>query len=160
MAKRPQRPLELSEAREQGFFNIGEAATASGVSAKMIRHYEAIGLLPAPGRTFANYRLYSASDVHNLQFVRRARDLGFTLDQIRALLALWHDRRRSNSKVKQLALAQVAALDRKIEELRAMRQTLAELAERCDGSHRPHCPILADLARETAASAGVHALGS
>lgn len=152
MPNRRHRPtLELSEAREQGFFNIGEAAEASGVSAKMIRHYESIGLIPAADRTFANYRIYSQTDVHSLQFVRRARDLGFSLEEIRSLLALWQDRRRSSAKVKQLALDHVAGLDRKIDELVAMRQTLAHLAEHCHGDHRPDCPILADLAHEPAA---------
>jgi MerR family copper efflux transcriptional regulator len=126
--------------------NIGEAARASGVSAKMIRHYEEIGLIPKAGRTQAGYRVYREADVHRLRFVRRARDLGFSMQEIEALLGLWNDRRRASSEVKRLATKHIADLDHKIAELQAMRRTLAELSRHCHGDHRPDCPILEDLA--------------
>lgn len=129
--------------------NIGEAAQASGVSAKMIRHYEEIGVVPKAGRTGAGYRVYREADVHRLRFVRRARDLGFSMKEIEALLGLWNDRRRASSEVKLLATKHIADLDQKIAELRAMRRTLAELSRHCHGDHRPDCPILEDLAGTT-----------
>jgi len=129
--------------------NIGQAAAASGVSAKMIRHYEEIGLVPKAGRTGAGYRLYREADVHRLRFVRRARDLGFSMKEIEALLGLWNDRRRASSEVKLLAMKHIADLDQKIAELQAMRRTLAELSRHCHGDHRPDCPILEDLAGTT-----------
>lgn len=138
--------VELSEARGQGFSNIGQAAEASGVSAKMIRYYERIGLIPAAGRTVANYRLYSQPDVHTLQFVRRARSLGFSIARIKALLALWRNRRRRSADVRRLALEHVRELDARIAELVAMRRTIHRLAESCHGDERPECPILDDLA--------------
>ena len=125
--------------------NIGQAAKASGVSAKMIRYYEQTGLIPAAGRTEAGYRIYTASDVHTLRFIRRARDLGFTVEGIAELLALWRERSRRSADVKRLALGHVAALKRKISELEAMVDTLQTLAACCAGDHRPDCPILADL---------------
>jgi MerR family transcriptional regulator, copper efflux regulator len=125
---------------------IGEAAKASGVSAKMIRYYESIGLIPEADRTEAGYRVYTPTDVHTLRFVRRARDLGFPIEQVRILVGLWQDRSRSNAEVKRVALQHVAALDAKIAELRAMRDTLDELAHACHGDGRPDCPILHDLA--------------
>jgi MerR family transcriptional regulator, copper efflux regulator len=137
---------ELKDARDQGLVNIGAAAAASGVSAKMIRHYERIGLIPPPKRTVANYRLYSHDDVHILQFVRRARDLGFSLPAIQELLALWQDRRRQSADVRRIALEQVTALDVRIAELQSMRRTLRHLAASCHGDRRPDCPILDDLA--------------
>ena len=127
--------------------NIGEAAKASGVSAKMIRHYEDTGLVPKAGRTQAGYRIYGEEDVHILRFVRRARDLGFSLAEIGALLALWGNRRRASADVKRLALRHVEDLDRRIAEMQAMRRTLAELARHCHGDGRPECPILDDLGR-------------
>lgn len=133
--------------------NIGEAARASGVSAKMIRHYESIGLVAKAGRTDSGYRVYDAADVHTLRFVRRARDLGFSLDQIRELLALWRDRARSSAEVKRVALEQVAALEAKAAELQAMGRALRNLAEACHGDQRPECPILDDLSEPP----GVHA---
>lgn len=145
-------PLELAEAREQGFLNIGEAAAASGVSAKRIRHYESTGLIPEAGRTFSNYRLYSPSDVHALQFVRRARDLGFALPEIKELLALWRDRSRRSSDVRRIALQHVEELGARIAELEAMRRTLRHLAASCHGDARPDCPILDDLATPHAAA--------
>ena len=143
---RPPRPtLELSDAREQGFYNIGQASAASGVSAKMIRHYEQIGLIPPADRTFSNYRIYSQNDVHTLQFIRRSRDLGFSMKQIETLLGLWQQHRPSKD-VKRLAMEHVAELETKIRELEAMKRTLQNLAEHCHGDHRPECPILEDLA--------------
>ena len=125
---------------------IGEASKATGVSAKMIRHYEAIGLIPEAGRRDSNYRDYGADDIHRLGFIRRARDLGFSIEQIRDLLKLWADRRRSARDVKALTLNHLAELDRKIAELGEMRATLAHLAHCCDGGDRPDCPIIDSLA--------------
>jgi Cu(I)-responsive transcriptional regulator len=138
--------LELADAKRAGFYNIGEASAASGVSAKMIRHYEALGLLRAAKRTNANYRIYDQADVHTLQFVRRARDLGFSIKQIARLLSLWQNRRRSSGDVRRIAQEHIAGLNRKIEELQAMRRTLEHLVHHCHGDHRPGCPILDDLA--------------
>ena len=126
--------------------NIGEAASASGVSAKMIRYYETIGLIAAPDRSAAGYRRYGNADVHTLRFIRRARDLGFKVDEMRALLALWRDRSRASADVKALALAHVGELEKRIAELRGMADTLSHLARHCHGDDRPDCPILADLA--------------
>jgi Cu(I)-responsive transcriptional regulator len=134
---------------EAALLNIGEAAESSGVSAKMIRHYEEIGLVPKPGRTQAGYRVYRESDVHRLRFVRRARDLGFSMKEIETLLGLWNNRRRASSEVKRLATQHISDLDRRIAELQAMRRTLAELSRHCHGDHRPDCPILEDLAGTT-----------
>jgi MerR family copper efflux transcriptional regulator len=125
--------------------NIGEAAKASGVSAKMIRHYEEGGLIPKSKRTDAGYRVYGEAEVHMLRFIRRARDLGFSLAEIKALLGLWGNRRRASADVKQLAVKHVADLDAKIREMQAMRRTLVDLAEHCHGDARPDCPILDDL---------------
>jgi Cu(I)-responsive transcriptional regulator len=126
--------------------NIGEAAAASGVSAKMIRHYESIGLLPSAPRSDGGYRRYDARAVHTLRFVRRARNLGFSLDEIRALLMLWQDRGRTSADVKAITLRHVAELEQRIAELQAMRDTLSHLAQACSGDARPDCPILADFA--------------
>ena len=125
---------------------IGQAAKSSAVSAKMIRHYEAIGLLPKAQRTEAGYRLYNETDVHTLRFIQRARSLGFPLETIRTLLALWRNRRRSSGQVKDLSLRHVAELERKIAEMQAMVRTLKHLAHNCHGDERPDCPILDDLA--------------
>jgi Cu(I)-responsive transcriptional regulator len=127
--------------------NIGEAATRSGVSAKMIRYYESIGLITAPARTAAQYRVYAADDVHTLRFVRRSRDLGFSLEETRELLALWRDKSRASADVKNLAMAHVRELEEKAAELKAMADTLRHLATHCHGDHRPDCPILDELAR-------------
>lgn len=128
--------------------NIGDAARASGVTAKMIRHYESIGLVKAPRRTEAGYRLYSEQDVRVLQFIHRGRALGFSLDQIRDLLALWEDKHRASADVRAMALAHIAELDRKIAEMAAMRRTLESLAASCHGDDRSDCPILDDLATQ------------
>ena len=125
--------------------NIGEAAKASGVSAKMIRYYEAVGLAPAAGRTTNGYRRYDATDVQRLRFIRRARDLGFSLERVRNLLALWSDRSRHSSDVRTLALAHVAELEGRAAELGSMIKTLRSLVAACDGDDRPACPILEDL---------------
>ena len=125
---------------------IGEAAKASGAPAKMIRYYERIGLIARAERNKGNYRTYDDADVHTLQFIRRARDLGFPLAAIRSLLALWQDRSRSSRDVKRVALATVGELRRKLEELQVMVGTLEHLASHCHGDERPDCPIIADLA--------------
>lgn len=137
---------ELSEAKHHGLHNIGEAAELSGVSAKMIRHYESIDLIPPANRTFANYRLYSDADLHRLRFIKRARSLGFSMKEIAQLLGLWADPKRSSSEVKKLAQAHADELARKIAEMQAMQRTLTDLAQRCHGNDRPDCPILDDLA--------------
>jgi Cu(I)-responsive transcriptional regulator len=124
---------------------IGEAAARSGVSAKMIRHYEAIGLIEASRRA-NNYRFYTAQDVAVLRFIRHARDLAFPLEDVRKLLALWRDRSRASAEVKRLALAHVEALETKAAALNAMAQSLRHLAKHCAGDARPDCPILDDLA--------------
>src|SRR5512134_230614 len=148
------RYFELAEARSDGLLNIGRAAEASGVSAKMIRHYESVGLLPAAGRTVAGYRIYRDSDVHMLRFIRRARDLGFSMKEIGALVGLWQNRGRASGDVKKLAARHMRQLDEKIRELQAMRDSLAHLAQHCHGDERPDCPILADLASDYAAHCG------
>jgi len=127
--------------------NIGQAAAASGVSAKMIRHYEDTGLVHKPKRTAANYRTYSESDVHMLRFVRAARDLGFSMRQIGELLDLWRDRGRPSRRVKDLVLGHIADLERRIAELQTMKSTLTHLARNCHGDERPDCPILERLGR-------------
>ncbi len=139
---------ELADARQQGLHNIGEAAQLSGVSAKMIRHYESIGLIPPAGRTFAGYRIYSDADVHRLGFIHRARRLGFPMKQIELLLGLWDDRSRTSAEVKKLAQAHVDELTARISEMQAMQRTLQDLARRCHGDDRPDCPILDDLAHQ------------
>ena len=126
--------------------NIGEAAARSGVSAKMVRHYESLGLLPKVGRTDSGYRQYGDKEVHTLRFIRRARDLGFSTTEIAELLKLWQNRRRASADVKRIALAHVADLDRRMEEMAAMKRTLEQLAECCRGDDRPDCPILDGLA--------------
>lgn len=124
---------------------IGEASAASGISERMIRHYEKIGLMPAAARTQSGYRDYDERDVHTLRFIGRARDLGFTTEEISQLVALWHDRDRSSADVKALALARAAELERKAHQLEEMRRTLEALAARCHGDSRPECPILGGL---------------
>ena len=125
--------------------NIGHAAAASGVSAKMIRYYESIGLIPKTVRTEAGYRVYSGSDVATLGFIRRARDLGFSVERIAELVALWRDRDRASTDVKRIALEHVESLERKARELQEMAATLSHLAEHCHGDGRPECPIIEGL---------------
>lgn len=127
--------------------NIGEAAKASGVSAKMIRYYEQAGLVPPASRTASGYRTYTQSDVHMLRFIRRARDLGFPVAEIHDLLGLWRDRSRHSADVKRLAQAHIAGLRRKIEGLEQMADTLQTLSDCCAGDERPDCPILEGLER-------------
>ncbi len=126
--------------------SIGEAARRSGVSARMVRHYEGLGLLPAVARSDGGYRQYGEADVHSLRFIRRARDLGFSMEEIAELTALWHDRRRTSASVKRIAQNHLADLDQRIAAMQAMRETLAHLVHCCHGDQRPDCPILKDLA--------------
>ncbi|MBI5722070.1 MAG: Cu(I)-responsive transcriptional regulator [Burkholderiales bacterium] len=130
--------------------SIGDAAKASGVSAKMIRHYEEVGLLAAPRRTDAGYRQYSSSEIHTLRFIRHARDLGFSIDAIGKLVALWQDRKRPSRQVKALAQVHIAVLEQKAQEILAMKATLEHLVHCCKGDDRPDCPILENLADEGA----------
>ena len=134
--------------------NIGEAAKAAGVSAKMIRHYEEVGLLAAPRRTEAGYRQYSASEIHTLRFIRHARDLGFSIHSIGQLVGLWQDRARPSRQVKALAQTHILALEQKAQELLAMKATLEHLVHCCRGDDRPDCPILETLAEQSPAAAG------
>ena len=131
---------------DSGPLNIGQAASQSGVSAKMVRHYESLGLLPPVHRTDAGYRQYGDKQIHTLRFIRRARALGFSMLEIAELLKLWQNQQRASADVKRIAQAHVADLDRRIAEMQAMRQTLAELARCCQGDDRPDCPILSGLA--------------
>ncbi len=126
--------------------NIGQASKQTGVSQRMIRHYEAIGLIPKAARRDSGYRDYDEKDVHTLRFIRRARDLGFPIQEIGKLLALWQDRSRSSADVKAIAMSRAAELRRKELEIHAMRRSLEQLAENCYGDNRPDCPILEDLA--------------
>jgi len=135
--------------------NIGQAAAASGVSAKMIRYYESIRLIPKTVRTESGYRVYSDSDVHTLRFIRRARDLGFSVEQIADLVSLWRDRERASKDVKRIALEHVGLLERKIAELQEMAGTLKHLANNCHGDGRPDCPIIAELASGAPAASPV-----
>lgn len=125
--------------------NIGEASRASGVSAKMIRHYESIGLVPPADRRDSGYRDYGTADLHRLGFIRHARDLGFSLDRIRVLLGLWSDLGRSNADVKAIASAHVRELEQRARQLNEMADALRSLADACDGDGRPDCPIIASL---------------
>jgi MerR family copper efflux transcriptional regulator len=126
--------------------NIGEAARASGISAKMLRYYESIGLVPPAGRSASGYRTYEARDVSLLRFVRHARDFGLTMDRVKLLIGLWQDKNRPSREVKRIATQQIAELDTRIGELTAMKNALLALSEACHGDHRPDCPILEDLA--------------
>jgi len=135
---------------EDATMNIGEAAKASGVSAKMIRHYESVGLFPEAVRTDAGYRQYTGREVNTLRFVRQARDLGFSIEQIRELLGLWQNRRRPSRQVKALAQAHIQELEQKLDELKTMKATLEHLVHCCHGDDRPDCPILETLANGAA----------
>lgn len=126
--------------------NIGEAARASGISAKMIRYYESVGLISPAERTGNGYRVYSGPDVHMLRFIKRARDLGFSMAQTEQLVHLWRDQHRSSSEVKRVARDHIEELQQKIDELQRMKRTLEHLAQHCHGDHRPDCPIIDDLA--------------
>ncbi len=132
--------------------NIGEAARASGMSAKMIRHYETVGLIPAASRTDAGYRRYSDTDVHTLRFIRHARDLGFSIPEIGELVGLWHNRKRPSRQVKALAQAHIQELEQKAQELLAMKASLEHLVHCCHGDDRPECPILETLANDAPAA--------
>ena len=126
--------------------NIGEAAKAADLSAKMVRYYESINLIPPALRSEAGYRVYSPSDIHKLRFIKRARNLGFSIEQIGELLALWRDQGRSSAHVRALAAAHMADLNRKIAEMQSIVQTLTHLVLNCHGDDRPDCPIIEDLA--------------
>ena len=126
--------------------NIGQAAKQTGLSAKMIRYYESIGLFSPTGRSANGYRHFDEEDLHRLAFIRRARDLGFSLEEVGKLLTLWQDRQRASADVKALAGTHIEALNRKIAELVGLRDTLQELVDSCHGDDRPECPILKDLA--------------
>jgi len=129
--------------------NIGQAADASGVSAKMIRYYESVGLIGKASRTVSGYRQYSEKDVQTLRFIRRSRDLGFSIERIRTLLALWQDKTRKSVNVKKLANQYIQELDRDIEKLQSIRDQIRHLSDCCHGNNRPDCPIIDDLAGET-----------
>lgn len=135
------------------FMNIGDAAKASGVSAKMIRHYESVGLFPEAQRTESGYRQYGEKDLSTLRFIRQSRDLGFSIEQIRELLGLWQNRRRPSRQVKALALAHIQELEQKLQELQAMKATLEHLVHCCHGDERPDCPIIDTLAQPGAIEA-------
>jgi MerR family copper efflux transcriptional regulator len=141
------------EGQEVSAMNIGAAAAASGVNAKMIRHYEAIGLLRPAARRDNAYRDYCDSDIHELRFVRRARRLGFSIDEIGALLALWRDDERPSRDVRRIAKDHLVDLEGRIAEMQTMAETLRKLVHACHGDDRPHCPILDDLAAEPVAGA-------
>jgi Cu(I)-responsive transcriptional regulator len=126
--------------------NIGEAARLSGISARMVRHYEGLGLLGEVHRTDGGYRQYTPSDVHTLRFIKRSRDMGFSMDQVAELVDLWHNRRRTSASVKRIAQAHLDELEQRIAAMQGMRRTLAHLVHCCQGDQRPDCPILDDLA--------------
>jgi len=136
-------------ARRATFMTIGEAASRSGMPPKTIRFYEQIGLIGPAARLANRYRAYSENDVHTLRFIQRTRSLGFPLEDVRTLLSLYRDRRRASREVKRLAVRQIAEVDRRIAELREIRDVLADLAERCHGDDRPECPILDQFAATT-----------
>ena len=125
---------------------IGEAARSAGISARMVRHYESLGLLSAVARTDSGYRQYTEADVHALHFIRRSRDLGFSMEEIAELLGLWHDRSRASSQVKRIAQAHIDDLSERIAQMQAMQRSLQTLVSCCKGNDRPDCPILDDLA--------------
>ena len=140
-------PLEHADALGQGLLDIGRASKTSGVSVKMIRHYESIGLLEKIARTYANYRVYSDKDVHTLRFIKRARALGFAMEDIRELLSLWQNKWRPSASVKRIASSHLENLKHRIAEMQSMAVTLEHLTRNCHGDQRPECPILEDLAK-------------
>ncbi|WP_354005087.1 Cu(I)-responsive transcriptional regulator [Ramlibacter cellulosilyticus] len=127
--------------------NIGEAARLSGVSAKMVRHYEGLGLLPRVARTDSGYRQYSEAEVHTLRFIKRARDLGFSMEEIGGLVGLWQNRRRASASVRRIAQKHAEELEQRIVAMQEMQRTLKHLIHCCQGDERPECPILDELAR-------------
>jgi len=127
--------------------NIGEAARLSGVSAKMVRHYEGLGLLPRVARTDSGYRQYAEADVHTLRFIKRARDLGFSMEEIGELVGLWQNRRRASANVRRIAQKHAGELEQRIAAMQAMQKTLEHLIHCCQGNERPECPILDELAK-------------
>lgn len=128
--------------------NIGQAAKISGVNAKLIRHYESIGIIPKASRSESGYRTYSEADVHILSFVKRSRSMGFSMKEIKKLVSLWRNKTRASSEVKFLALKHIDEMEKKIQELQEMVKTLRHLSKNCHGDHRPECPILNDLANQ------------
>ena len=132
-------------------FNIGEVARRTGVSARMVRHYEGLGLLPKVARTDSGYRQYGETDAHTLRFIKRSRDLGFSMDEIAELVGLWHNRRRASASVKRIAQKHLSELEQRIADMQSMQRTLSQLVHCCHGDARPDCPILDDLAGDTAA---------
>lgn len=143
----------MTQGSTDTYFNIGEAASRSGVSAKMVRHYESLGLLLSIERTEAGYRLYTEREVHTLRFIKRSRDLGFSMAEIAELLKLWQNRRRSSADVRRIASKHVEELNQRMAEMEAMRRTLEHLIHGCRGDHRPDCPVLDELQGQEEASA-------
>mgnify|MGYP001627406047 CR=1 FL=1 len=138
--------LELADAQAKGLHTIGDAAKLTGVSAKMIRHYETLGLITPTHRTQANYRVYQTRDIHLLRFIKSARDLGFSMKKIAQLSSLWQDEKRTSAEVKKLAMEHIDEMDERIHSLQKMRRALSDLANQCQGDDRPDCPILEGLA--------------
>ncbi|PHM20147.1 MAG: Cu(I)-responsive transcriptional regulator [Curvibacter sp. PD_MW3] len=132
--------------------SISHAAELSGISAKMVRHYESLGLLPRVARTDSGYRQYSEADVHTLRFIKRSRDLGFSMAEIAELVTLWQNRRRTSASVKRIAQKHVTELAQRIEAMQAMQRSLQQLLHHCHGDERPECPILDDLASQSTRS--------
>jgi len=147
--------LKVTDVAAVAAVNIGEAAARSGVSAKMVRHYEALGLIAGVARRNNGYRQYSERDIHTLQFIKRARDLGFSMAEIAELVSLWQNRRRTSASVKRIAQAHADDLGKRIEAMQAMQKTLATLIHCCHGDQRPDCPILEDLSGNRDAQAGL-----
>lgn len=136
--------------------NIGQAATASGISSKMIRHYESIGLLAQAKRSPSGYRQYNTNDIHTLRFIKQARNLGFSTEHIKDLLNLWQNHRRSSQRVKDLAKDHLRNVDQRISELNEIKKTLEHLVHHCQGNERPDCPIIDRLAADEVAATGVY----
>ncbi|SFP41319.1 Cu(I)-responsive transcriptional regulator [Variovorax sp. OK605] len=130
-----------------GPVTIGDAAQRSGVSARMVRHYEGLGLLPAVARTESGYRQYGDADIHTLRFIKRSRDLGFSMEEIAELVGLWNNRRRASASVKRIAEKHLGELEQRIADMQSMRNTLSHLVHCCHGDARPECPILDDLSK-------------